>query len=66
MTVPDAAQGTAVVTLLNGQSCSAGTGPGVATLPWDEAKWFVDQGYAVFGDQPPAGMAFSLPPVAPP
>jgi len=66
MTVPDAAQGTATVYLVNGQQCSAGNGPGSATLPWAEAKGLVDQGYAVFGDQPPMGWLHGGRPVSPP
>jgi len=65
-TVPDAAQGTADVYLLNGQQCSAGRGPGYATLPWAEAKWFVDQGYAAWGSSPPTGAEGSHGPVTPP
>ena len=40
MTEPDAAD----VYIVNATPCSAGTGPGYATLPWDEAKALVDQG----------------------
>jgi hypothetical protein len=66
MTVPDAAQGTAEVYLTNAQACSAGTGPGYATLPWAEAKALVDQGYAVWGTQAPMNMWQSTQPVSPP
>jgi hypothetical protein len=55
MTVPDASQGTAEVYLVNATPCSAGTGPGYATLPWAEAKSLVDLGYAIFGTSPPVG-----------
>jgi hypothetical protein len=66
MTVPDAAQGTGTVYLTNAQTCSAGTGPGYATLPWAEAKALVDQGYACWGSQPPASMLCGPSPVSPP
>jgi hypothetical protein len=66
MTVPDASQGTAEVYLTNGQTCSAGTGPGYATLPWDEAKGLVDAGYAVYGSQAPMNMLQGAHPVTPP
>jgi hypothetical protein len=65
MTTPDAAQGTAEAYLVNSQQCSAGTGPGYATLPWAEAKSLVDQGYAVFGSSPPLGAEGSHGPVRP-
>jgi hypothetical protein len=64
--VPDAAQGTATVTLVNGTRCSAGTGPGTAVLPWAEAKALADAGLACFGSAPPANMPGSLGPVSPP
>ena len=35
MTTPDDHPDTADVFLTNAVSCSAGTGPGIATLPWD-------------------------------
>ena len=57
---------TADVYITNAQTCSAGTGPGFATLPWQEAKAFVDQGFAVFGQNPPMGMNYSHGPVTPP
>jgi len=57
---------TAVVCLLNATSCSAGTGPGVAELPWAEAKALVDAGYACFGDTPPPNTFSSARPVTPP
>ena len=66
MTVPDAAQGTGTVYVTNAQACSAGTGPGYATLPWAEAKALVDAGYAVWGSQPPMNMWQGAHPVTPP
>jgi hypothetical protein len=38
MTAPDAAQGTADVYITNAHPCSAGTGPGYATLPWPRRR----------------------------
>jgi hypothetical protein len=66
MTVPDAAQGSADVYMVNAQQCSAGTGPGYATLPWAEAKALVDQGFAVWGTSPPLGAEGTHGPVSPP
>ncbi len=65
MTTPDASQGTAVIYITNAQPCSAGTGPGYATVPWAEAKQLVDQGLAVFGTLPPMGTEGSYGPVRP-
>jgi hypothetical protein len=65
MTVPDASQGTALVYIVNAHPCSAGTGPGYATLPWAEAKALVEAGYAVFGIHPPAGAEGTHGPVRP-
>ena len=65
MTTPDASQGTAVIYITNAQPCSAGTGPGYATVPWAEARALVDQGFAVFGDQPPLGAEGTHGPVRP-
>jgi hypothetical protein len=60
MTTPDHPD-TATVYLINGQPCSADNGPGYASLPWDEASWFVTLGYAVWGIQPPGGLAAGQP-----
>jgi hypothetical protein len=38
--------------LTNAQTCSAGTGPGYATLPWDEATLLIAQGYATASHPP--------------
>jgi hypothetical protein len=65
MTAPDAAQGTADVYITNAHPCSAGTGPGYATLPRAEAKALVDEGYAIFGTSPPLGTEGSHGPVRP-
>jgi hypothetical protein len=55
MTTPDHPD-TADVYLVNSQACSAGIGPGYATLSWAEAKALTDAGYAVFGTSPPPNM----------
>jgi hypothetical protein len=65
MTTPDHPD-TAEVYLTNGQTCSAGTGPGYATLPWDEAKGLVDAGYAAWGTEAPIGAEGTHGPVSPP
>jgi hypothetical protein len=65
VTVPDASQAAAAVCVLNGTPTSAGNGPGVATLPWDEASRLVALGYACWGTTPPTGMGGSLGPVSP-
>jgi hypothetical protein len=64
MTTPDHPD-TADCFLTNATPCSAGTGPGYATLPWDEAKALVDAGLAVFGTSPPLGAEGSHGPVRP-
>jgi hypothetical protein len=63
--VPDAAQGSADIYLLNGTPCSAGTGPGYATVPFGEARALVAQGLAAWGTQPPHGL-WAGQPVSPP
>jgi hypothetical protein len=65
VTTPDHPD-TAVVCIVNGHRCSAGTGPGTATLPWDEAKALVGAGYAVYGLHPPPNMGIGARPVSPP
>jgi len=65
MTTPDHPD-TADVYITNAVSCSAGTGPGTATLPWDEAKALVHEGLAVSGSKPPMGMFVGSRPVSPP
>jgi hypothetical protein len=60
------APATARVYLVNATPCSAGTGPGYATLPWDEAKALVDASLAVWGSQPPPNSGGSDGPVSPP
>jgi hypothetical protein len=57
---------TAVCYLTNATSCSAGTGPGYATLPWDEAQWLIGEGLAVAGTSPPPNMGTAGQPVNPP
>ena len=64
MTTPDHPD-TADVYITNAISCSAGTGPGTATLPWDEAKHLVDTGMAVYGSNPPPNILRGARPVAP-
>ena len=51
--------------VLNGTGTSAGNGPGVASLPADEALWLIGQGLAVRGTAAPIGMD-SFGPVSPP
>jgi hypothetical protein len=65
MTTPDHPD-TADVFILNGTACSAGTGPGSATLPWDEARALADAGLACYGTSPPQNMLSSGGPVSPP
>jgi hypothetical protein len=65
MTTPDAAQGTATVTITNGTRTSAGTGPGYAVLPWAEAKALTDAGLALWGSAPPPNMQAAPVPVSP-
>jgi hypothetical protein len=60
------APATARVYLVNATPCSAGTGPGYATLPWEEAAVLVAAGYAVRGGQPPPNSGGSDGPVTPP
>jgi hypothetical protein len=57
---------TITVYVLNGNSTSAGNGPGYADLPAGEALWFIGQGLAVRGSSPPIGAEGSHGPVAPP
>ena len=65
MTTPDHPD-SADVYVLNGQVTSAGSGPGYATLPWDEAKQLVDAGYAAPGTLPPPNAEGTHGPVIPP
>lgn len=64
MTTPDHPD-TADVFITNATQCSAGTGPGSATLPWDEAKALVDAGMATYGTPPDNWLAGPRP-VTPP
>jgi hypothetical protein len=59
MTTPDASQGDAEIYLVNAQVCSAGTGPGYATVPWDEAQGLIAAGYAIAGSAPPINVAYA-------
>ena len=65
MTTPDHPDSAAVY-IVNATPCSAGTGPGSATLPWDEAVALVDAGLACFGSLPPIGMNCGPQAVSPP
>lgn len=56
---------TADVYVVNSTQCSAGTGPGFATLGWDEAKALVDAGLACYGTDPPPNMGWGTFPVTP-
>jgi hypothetical protein len=49
------------VYVLNGTGTSAGSGPGSADLPGDEALWLLGQGLAVRGSLPPPNMGEDSP-----
>jgi hypothetical protein len=54
------------VYVLNATSTSQGNGPGVASLPDDEALWLLSEGLAVRGSQPPPNMGIGGRAVTPP
>jgi hypothetical protein len=52
MRTPDAP---VTIFLLNGTGTSGGNGPGVVSVPADEAQWLVSECLAVYGSIPPSG-----------
>jgi hypothetical protein len=52
MSTPDAP---VTIFLLNGTATSGGNGPGVVSVPPDEAARLVSEGLAVVGSIPPSG-----------
>jgi hypothetical protein len=65
MSTPDSPAAITVY-VLNGTSTSAGNGPGIATLPEDEAAWLIGEGLATRGDQPNFSTGVGPQPVSPP